>query len=123
MIRFTVLAVAVAMAAPALAGEPAAPPAPGAGILTLPTSTEPDGRRLVDKTALQPYRGCGPRYDGDAPTGDGRVHGDVTAAVGTQGYRAAGARLCAPIGDAGELQIDLRHVEEAGRRMREHRTP
>ena len=118
MPRAAIALLALLLAAPALAREPASPPGaePAGGVLQLPTTNEPAVRAVIDKISGQPYRGCGPRYDGEGPTSDGRVHGEVMAGVGTGSYRAAGARLCAPLGQDGEVQIDVRHVEANDRR-------
>lgn len=64
-----------------------------------------------DDVSYAPRRGCGPPLDGERATADGKTHGDVAAAVGTDGYRAVGARVCAPLGSGGEIQLQVSRTE------------
>lgn len=79
-------------------------------VLRLPTTETRMARPLTDD-ALLPRRGCGPQADGERPTADGNAHGDVVVGVGTNGYRDVGARLCAPLGPDGEVQVMIRRTE------------
>ena len=47
------------------------------------------------------------------PVDDRQVHGQVSAGVGTGGYRQYGAAVSVPIGDSGRLDLSYSQVENA----------
>jgi len=48
---------------------------------------------------------------------DDKAHGSVEVGVGTGGYRHVGAHICKPVGQDGEVSVDVEHTEW-GRRAR-----
>lgn len=51
----------------------------------------------------------------DEPEADRRVHGMVTAGIGTHGYRDFGAAVSLPLGESGRLDLQVRQTEGAYR--------
>ena len=105
----------LALAAGAFAQDmtPDAGPAPARASVLAPAAADSFLPR-DDDVSYVPRRGCGPTFDGERATADGKTHGDVAAAVGTDGYRAAGARVCAPLGSGGEIQVQVSRSEGGG---------
>lgn len=99
-----VLAAFILFAAPAAAVAQAPSEGPAPADAYLQRDREPD------------HRGCGPSADGRRPTSDGQVHGDVVAGVGTDNYREAGVRFCAPLGANGEASVAITRVRGGNRR-------
>ena len=117
---FASLAMAFAAAAQDLAtvtapagAQSVAPPAASApGPISLRSTTDAGGDLpRNDDVSYGPRRGCGPTFDGERATADGKTHGDVAVAVGTDGYRVAGARVCAPLGSDGEVEVRVSRTE------------
>jgi hypothetical protein len=52
------------------------------------------------------------------PLDDRKMHGQVSAGVGTGGYRQYGAAVSLPIGDSGRLDLSYQQVENAPWRYR-----
>ena len=89
---------------------PAASPTPGTMSVRAPAAADSYLPR-DDDVSYTPRRGCGPTLDGERATADGKTHGEVAAAVGSDGYRAAGARICAPLSSGGEIQLQVSRTQ------------
>ena len=86
--------------------------APGLAVADTPPQSDPvPADRYIERDAAPPHRGCGPTWEGERATADGRTHGDVAVGAGTDGSNAAALRLCAPIGDSGEVTISASRSE------------
>jgi hypothetical protein len=117
--RAAALAFAAAiLAAPAAFADEAIPTADAGG--AAPTSEDPSpldppfpAEAPGDILVIGP---CGiVRHEGEQA--DDKAHGSVEVGVGTGGYRHVRAHVCKPIGQNGEVSVDVEHTEW-GRRAR-----
>ncbi|HEY5071267.1 MAG TPA: hypothetical protein VII63_04465 [Caulobacteraceae bacterium] len=82
--------------------------APGSSAPPPPPLDAADHDRLAD--AVREFGPCGPlrhKPDGTIAGAAHQAHGEVTAAVGTSGYREVSGIVCQPIGDSGAVTLGV----------------
>ncbi len=116
MFRVALLAMAATLVAASIAQAqeaiPTATTAPG-GDAPLPPAPPPPHAPSVHSSrvwARPAYGPCGPlrrKADGTIAPNSDQAHGEVSAAVGTGGYREAAGVVCQPIGDSAAVTLGV----------------
>lgn len=98
------------------AGAPVAAVAPGMAVLGQPTGNAGavgawadnilnGGPATPDADAPKPPSAC------EAVVGDGKTHGEVSAGIGTRGYREVGGVVSQPVGRCGRVTVMVNQVD------------
>ena len=115
MLRACLCALAAAFCVPTLAQAQEAIPTAAAPASDAPLPPAPPPPLSAATHSPGAYAGpvygpCGPlrrRADGSIAPNSEQAHGEVSAAVGTHGYREAGGVVCQPVGDHTAVTIGV----------------